>query len=80
MINGYKLREDQIDRLIRSVKKYSANNNKQITTIDPVIKVAKNVFPTLTYREHIELSQITLRILLKEAARPTYQTTLFSHM
>jgi hypothetical protein len=80
MANGYKLRDDQIERLVRSVKKYSVNKNKQITTIDPVIKVAKNVFPTLTYREHVELSQITLRILLKETFRRTYQTTLFSHM
>jgi len=75
-----RLRADQIQRIIRNSKNYAAIKNKKITTIDPVLKVGKNLYPTLTERELMDLSQTALRIILGETMAPTYQTTLFSHI
>ena len=75
-----RVRADQIQRLIRTSKNYAAIKNKKITTIDPILRVGKNLYPTLTERELMELSQTALRIILGEIITPTYQTTLFSHI
>jgi hypothetical protein len=75
-----RVRADQVNRLIRTTKDYAATKNKKITTIDPILRVGKNLYPTLTNRELIELSQTALRIILNEVEAPTYQTTLFAHV
>ncbi len=75
-----RLRADQINRLVRGTKEYAATKNKNITTIDPVLRIGKTLYPTLTHRELIELSQTALRIILNEVEAPTYQTTLFAHI
>ena len=75
-----RLRADQIQRLVRSSKNYAATRNKKITTVDPILRVGKTLYPTLTNRELIELSQTALRIILNEVEAPTYQTTLFAHI
>lgn len=75
-----RLRADQIQRLIRTSKNYAAIRNKKINTVDPILKVGKNLYPTLSEREIMDLSQNALRIILGESATPSYQTTLFSHI
>ena len=75
-----KLRADQIQRLIRTSKNYAATRNKKINTVDPILRVGKNLYPTLSEREIMDLSQNALRIILGESATPSYQTTLFSHI
>ncbi len=80
MANVNNMRADQIQRLVRSTKKYAAIKNKKITTVDPIIRVCKKMYPTLTYRELMELSQTTLRIILGETATSSYQTTLLTHL
>lgn len=75
-----RIRADQIQRIIRTSKNYAAIRNKKITTIDPVLKVTKSLFPTMTQRELMELSQSALRIILGEAMTPNYQTTLLAHI
>ena len=75
-----RLRADQIQRLIRTSKNYAAIRNKKINTVDPILRVGKNLYPTLTEREIMDLSQNALRIILGESAAPSYQTTLFSHI
>lgn len=75
-----RLRADQVNRLVRTTKDYAATKNKKITTIDPILRVGKNLYPTLTHRELLELSQTALRIILNEVEAPTYQTTLFAHI
>lgn len=75
-----RLRADQVNRLVRTTKDYAESKNKKITTIDPILRVGKNLYPTLTNRELIELSQTALRIILNEVEAPTYQTTLFAHI
>ena len=74
------LRADQVNRLVRTTKDYATTKNKKITTIDPILRIGKNLYPTLTNRELIELSQTALRIILNEVEAPTYQTTLFAHI
>ena len=75
-----KLRADQINKLVRGTKDYAATKNKKINTVDPIIKIGKTLYPTLTQRELMELSQTALRIILNEVDTPTYQTTLFAHI
>lgn len=75
-----KLRADQIQKLVRSSKNYAATRNKKITTVDPILRVGRNLYPTLTHRELMDLSQTALRIILGENMAPSYQTTLFAHM
>ena len=75
-----RLRADQVNRLVRTTKDYAATKNKKITTIDPILRVGKSLYPTLTHRELLELSQTALRIILNEVETPTYQTTLFAHI
>ena len=75
-----RLRADQIQRLIRTSKNYAAIRNKKINTVDPILRVGKNLYPTLSEREIMDLSQNALRIILGESATPSYQTTLFSHI
>ncbi len=75
-----RLRADQIQRLIRTSKNYAAIRNKKINTVDPILRVGKNLYPTLSEREIMDLSQNALRIILGESAAPSYQTTLFSHI
>lgn len=73
-------RKDYVQRLIIVSKKNAAIRNKQITTVDNILKVAKKLYPTLTDSEQMELSQIALKIILNETSTPTYQTTLLAHM
>ena len=75
-----RLRADQVNRLVRTTKDYAATKNKKITTIDPILRVGKTLYPTLTHRELLELSQTALRIILNEVETPSYQTTLFAHI
>ena len=75
-----RLRADQIQRLIRTTKNYAAIRNKKINTVDPILRVGKNLYPTLSEREIMDLSQNALRIILGESATPNYQTTLFSNI
>ena len=75
-----RLRAEQVTRLVRSTKDYAATKNKRINTVDPIIKIGKTLYPTLTQRELMELSQTALRIILNEMDAPTYQTTLFAHI
>ena len=75
-----RLRADQIQRLIRTSKNYAAIRNKKINTVDPILRVGKNLYPTLSEREIMDLSQNALRIILGESATLSYQTTLFSHI
>ncbi len=80
MATTNKLRADQIQRLIRMSKNDAVIRNKKITTVDPIIKVGKTMYPTLSHRELMELSQTALRIILNENSTPSYQTTLFAHI
>jgi len=73
-------RAEQINKLIYYARQYEAIKNKKITTIDPIIRIGKNLYPTLTQRELIEISQAALRVIFHEAEAPTYQTTLFAHI
>ena len=80
MVVTNKLRADQIQRLVRSSKNYATTRNKKITTVDPILRIGKTLYPTLTNWELMDLSQSALRIILGENMAPSYQTTLLAHM
>ncbi len=75
-----RIRADQIQKLVRTSKNYAAIRDKKITTIDPILRVGKTLYPTMTNRELMELSQASLRIILGESLTPNYQTTLLAHI
>ncbi len=77
-INSF--RAEQIRRLVLTVKKEAAARDRRITTVDPIIRKVRQLYPTLSNRERLEYSQTALRIILGESAAPSYQSTLFAHI
>jgi pantothenate kinase-related protein Tda10 len=75
-----KFRAEQIRRLVQIVKKEATVKDRKITTVDPIMRIGKMMFPTLTRGELLEFSQTALRIIFTESSAPSYQTTLFAHI
>ena len=75
-----KFRAEEIRRLVLMVKKEAAARNRTITTVDPIIRKVRQMYPTLSNRERLDYSQTALRIILGEAATSSYQSTLFAHI
>ncbi len=75
-----KFRAEEIRRLVLIVKKEAAARNRTITTVDPIIRTVRHMYPTLSSRERLDYSQTALRIILGEATTPSYQSTLFAHI
>jgi len=73
-------RAEQIRRLVFTVKKEAAARNRRITTVDPIIRKVRHLYPTLSNSERLDYSQTALRIILGESATPSYQSTLFAHI
>jgi len=80
MIAGNSFRADQIRRLVLTVKKDAAARNRRITTVDPIIRTVRQMYPTLSNRERLDYSQTALRIILGETSTSSYQSTLFAHV
>jgi hypothetical protein len=80
MIAVNKFRAEEIRRLVLIVKKEAAARNRTITTVDPIIRTVRHMYPTLSSRERLDYSQTVLRIILGEATTPNYQSTLFAHI
>ncbi len=80
MIAVNKFRAEEIRRLVLIVKKKAAARNRTITTVDPIIRTVRHMYPTLSSRERLDYSQTALRIILGEATTPSYQSTLFAHI
>lgn len=80
MMPANKFRAEDIRRLVLVVKKEAAARNKKISTVDPIIRTVRQMYPTLSSRERLDYSQTALRIILGEAATPSYQSTLFAHI
>ena len=73
-------RAEQIRRLVLTVKKEAAARNRRVTTVDPIIRTVRQLYPTLSNRERLNYSQTALRIILGESTAPSYQSTLFAHI
>ena len=80
MITGNSFRAEQIRRLVLTVKKDAAARNRRITTVDPIIRTVRQMYPTLSNRERLNYSQTALRIILGETSTSNYQSTLFAHV
>jgi hypothetical protein len=75
-----KFRAEQIRRLVQNVKKDASARNRKITTVDPIMRIGKIMYPTMTRSELLEYSQTALRIILNESASMSYQTSLLAHI
>jgi len=80
MVAVNKFRAEEIRRLVLIVKKEATARNRTITTVDPIIRTVRHMYPTLSNRERLDYSQTALRIILGETAAPSYQSTLFAHI
>jgi hypothetical protein len=80
MLAGNKFRAEEIRRLVLIVKKEAASRNRTVSTVDPIIRKVRQMYPTLSNRERMDYSQTALRIILGEASAPNYQSTLFAHI
>ena len=80
MMTVNKFRAEEIRRLVLIVKKEAAERNRTISTVDPILRKVRLMYPTLSDRERLDYSQTALRIILGEAATPSYQSTLFAHI
>jgi hypothetical protein len=72
-------RRSEIMRLIQMSKLDAAKRKKRIETIDPVLRIAKDLYPFLSRKELTEYSQTALRKILSEPHNTTHQTTLLVH-
>jgi len=79
MIAVNKRRSDVV-KLIQACKLEAAQRNKNIATIDPVLKTAKKLFPLHTSDEIYELSSTALWMILNEPEPQFQQTTLLVHI
>jgi hypothetical protein len=75
-----KFRAEQIRRLVQTVKKDASARDRKITTVDPIMRIGKIMYPTLTRGELLEYSQTALRIILNESSSLSYQTSLLAHI
>ena len=75
-----KFRAEQIRKLVQTVKKEAIARDRRINTVDPIMRIGKKMYPTLTRGELLEYSQTALRIILNEASTMSYQTTLLAHI
>ncbi len=80
MLAGNKFRAEEIRRLVLIVKKEATARNRTVSTVDPIIRKVRQMYPTLSNRERMDYSQTALRIILGEASAPSYQSTLFAHI
>jgi hypothetical protein len=80
MMPANKFRAEDIRRLVLVVKKEAAARNRKVSTVDPIIRKVRQMYPTLSSRERLDYSQTALRIILGEATTPSYQSTLFAHI
>jgi len=79
MIAVNKRRSDVV-KLIQASKLDAAQRDKKIETIDPVLKIAKRLFPLHTSDELYELSTTALWMILNEPEPQFQQTTLLVHI
>lgn len=69
-------RRSIIEKLIKKIKEESFIKNKDIQTIDPIIKIGRQLYPFIPEKELNEYSCTALRIILKKSENSLYQTTL----
>jgi hypothetical protein len=72
-------RRYELKRLIQEVRRESVKKNKKIDTIDPVLKIARNLYPMMSRDELLKNCITVLRIILSENNLLTQQTTLLTH-
>jgi hypothetical protein len=72
------MRRILIEKLIKESKKHETKSKKQIKTIDPIIRLARRIFPFYSESELYSLSVCALRIILEGYKINYTQTTLIN--
>ncbi len=63
-----------VERLIQKSKEDAAAKRKIVTTIDPILRIARREYPFMTDRELSEISGAALRVILHGPRDPCQLT------
>ncbi len=74
------IRRSYIGKLIQASKLEAAQRNKEIETIDLILKTGKKLYPLLPRDELHEMCSTALWMILNEPEPQTQQTTLLVHL
>jgi hypothetical protein len=80
MIMTIDKRRSIINKLITEVRKEAVKKKKKIETIDPIIKIGRNLYPHMSRDDLLEHCRTALRIILSENTSNSQQTTLLVHI
>ncbi len=64
-----------VDKLVQKSREEAAARRKIVTTIDPVLRIARREYPFMSERELSDYAGAALRIILYEPRNP-FQVTL----
>ena len=73
-------RRSDIMWLVQSVRRNAELRNKHFDTIDPFLRVGRNLFPLLPQKTLYDYARTALRVYLAEQIDVYQQTTLSSHL
>ena len=74
------IRRSYIGKLIQVSKLEAAQRNKEIETIDLILKTGKKLYPLLPHDELHEMCSTALWMILNEPESQVQQTTLLVHL
>jgi hypothetical protein len=69
-----------INKIITEVRKEALKKKKKMETIDPIIKIGRNLYPHMSRDDLLDYCRTALRIVLSENASNSQQTTLLVHI
>ena len=70
------IRRAIVENLVQSTCDEAALRSRRVETIDPIMRVARRMYPFLSDRELVDYASTALRIILSSKEFSTYQTTL----
>jgi len=65
-----------IEKLIFKINEEVNSKNKNISTVDPIIRMGRKLFPFMSDNEIQEYATVALRIILNTKKNNYFQTTL----
>jgi hypothetical protein len=65
-----------VERLIQTTREEATSKRRSVETIDPIIRVARRMYPYLSDRELIDCASTALRVILSNKGPDPRQMTL----
>jgi hypothetical protein len=68
-----------VERLIQTTREEATSKRRSVETIDPIIRVARRMYPYLSDRELIDCASTALRVILSNKGPDPRQMTLVTY-